>query len=216
MKTTKPTCDTGVVIILIMITTPILCQGQLPAPTLVSPADGYQVSLSTVMNAQFVLDWTDVQGATKYHVDIQGPPGFTNFHQDPVISQLTFSITSIKGQYFWKAQAFDAQNLPGEYSEKRGFYVYSGSPPTPTPTSVPPTLPPTATPAAPPTSIPTFALIPGDVNLDGLVNQKDLYLISLSWLTEAQQSGYVAIRDINHDGNCNWEDLFIFLRHWKK
>ena len=84
------------------------------------------------------------------------------------------------------------------------------SSPTPTPLVTPtPTPAPTATPrlTASPTPTPMVA-VPGDVNLDGIVNINDLSALLLGWNNTPN------LQDFNNDGRVDVYDLSILLTNW--
>jgi hypothetical protein len=52
----------------------------------------------------------------------------------------------------------------------------------------------------------------GDINLDGIVNAEDLFMLLRSWGSAAQADYHRA--DLNRDGVINAEDLFELLSRW--
>ena len=57
--------------------------------------------------------------------------------------------------------------------------------------------------------------IPGDINLDGVVNQGDLTLLYLHWLdSNCRWSGWCDGTDINRDGKVDIKDITILADNW--
>jgi len=59
-------------------------------------------------------------------------------------------------------------------------------------------------------------LIPGDINGDGEVNYKDLFLIAKAYGSHEGDPKYNLEADFNHDGNVNYWDLFILAKNYGK
>jgi parallel beta-helix repeat protein len=57
--------------------------------------------------------------------------------------------------------------------------------------------------------------IPGDVNHDGIVNAKDLCLVTAAWMTTKGMAGYNPHADLNMDGVINMADLDIVIQNWQ-
>ena len=92
----------------------------LPAPTLVSPADG-----ATDQNLELTLDWTDVAEATLYGVQVSPNQDFSNLTVD--ISDLPSSTYDIgtgaldySTKYYWRAKASNDTKV-SEWTEAWDF-----------------------------------------------------------------------------------------------
>jgi hypothetical protein len=188
---------TGVALGILLGAAPFLSFAQLPAPTLISPSAGAEVTLSQVLNSQVLLNWTDVTGASEYEVDIQGPPGFINFLPRVTTSEIYFNRTSIPGDYWWRVRAFDAQSDPGIYSASRALKVVGRIDPTPSSTPGP-TLTPTPHPAS------CF-----DLNSNDKIDAGDLIML-LQYFKDNDLRG-----DFSKDSMVSSEDIFLFSSKWK-
>jgi nitrous oxidase accessory protein len=58
--------------------------------------------------------------------------------------------------------------------------------------------------------------VPGDVNHDGAVSGRDLYLIGRAWNTTKGAQGYNPHADLNMDNTINTADLDILHQNWQK
>lgn len=84
-----------------------------PAPTLLSPAQDYETSFRTV-TPSIRFNWTEVQRASSYQIDISDNPDMLN----PVISKRTpqpsFTTSSLKeGKWYWRVTPYYMVNNIG-------------------------------------------------------------------------------------------------------
>jgi hypothetical protein len=68
-------------------------------------------------------------------------------------------------------------------------------------------------PTSPPQLLQTD-IMPGDVNLDGVVNWKDLWLILKAWGSSPGNPRWNPNCDLNHDNKINYLDFLIALRNY--
>ena len=162
------------------------------APSLVSPGNGASFSLSDSVNGRVSLGWTDVVGAIRYDVSVDGPPGFVDTLPDPLSSSVLFNCTSIPGRYDWEVRAESSENQWGPFSDSRHFFVTGYVLPTSTNT---PTVTPTPTTA-------------GDKDKNGEVDENDLFILAALW-SQGSPDG-----DLNDDGIRNAQDILIFITEW--
>jgi len=59
-------------------------------------------------------------------------------------------------------------------------------------------------------------IVPGDVNLDGVVNWKDLWIILIAMCSYPGNPRWNPSCDLNHDNKIDLKDLFIALRNYGK
>lgn len=166
-------------------------QAQSP-PALITPRDGASFPLGDILRGFVVLDWSDVEDATGYAIDIDGPLGFWNLFPESTESEMLFS-TSLTGEYKWKTRAFVNEDFTA-YSTPRSLLVTGDIRPSPSPT-------PTSTPSP---------LEKNDLNRDGRINYHDLFTLSLEWSEKS------SIGDINGDQKIDAEDYLLFLRQWHR
>jgi hypothetical protein len=87
------------------------------APPLVSPANGAAVTLPVV------LDWTDVNAATSYRIQVDDSSGFSAprvVEQTVMASQ--FTVTSLaERQHWWRVRGVNSAGTAGAWSSVRSF-----------------------------------------------------------------------------------------------
>jgi hypothetical protein len=96
----------------------------LTAPTLLSPANGAVVAPNPT------LSWTPVNGAVRYHIQIDSRTWFDqqyNFIEYWGLTSTSYTIAGHPEAYFphlyWRVQAIDANNVAGPWSEVREFTI---------------------------------------------------------------------------------------------
>jgi hypothetical protein len=101
------------------------------APALLSPASNAKVA------QPINFDWSDVNGATSYELQIDDSSNFTaplTLSQSVGVSQAT--VTGLPAQrLFWRVRAFNSAGVAGPFSASRRFTAQAASP-TPTTTSL--------------------------------------------------------------------------------
>jgi hypothetical protein len=111
-------------------------EAQAPPPTPSAPA-----LLSPASNAKVAqpinFDWSDVNGATSYELQIDDSSNFTaplTLTQTVSVSQAT--VTGLPAQrLFWRVRAFNSAGVAGPFSASRRFTAQAASPPPPTTTA---------------------------------------------------------------------------------
>ena len=88
-------------------------QGELQAPTILGPPSGSVIQLSEPPQNVVTLQWSIVEEATGYFVDLSGPEGFTG--REVIIDETeenTFEIFNlITGTYTWTVSAITAEMM---------------------------------------------------------------------------------------------------------
>ena len=62
----------------------------------------------------------------------------------------------------------------------------------------------------------TLTHIAGDIDGDGDVDYKDLFLLARAYGTTEEDPGYIPMADINSDGKVDYKDLFMLARNYGK
>lgn len=94
----------------------------LPAPSLVSPANGAQPAQPVT------LDWSDVGGAVSYRIQIDNASTFAApFVTDQLVTESRFTAGTLPGtDHWWRVQALNANGAAGAWSGSRRFTPQSG------------------------------------------------------------------------------------------
>ncbi len=104
------------------------------AATLVSPADGAQVT------QPFTFDWSDVANAAWYVIEADDSSNFGSLVWAATTTPSSLATNSLpNGTVFWRVRAFNSDGVAGPYSAVRTVVVGSGSSgPLPAPTLISP------------------------------------------------------------------------------
>lgn len=92
----------------------------LPAPTIISPEDGFSTG------SDFTLKWNAVQGATKYIVDFATDAEFKNLEKSVQLTETSMSVSKVYGSIsknvpvYWRVHAA-AKGVNDGISEVRSF-----------------------------------------------------------------------------------------------
>lgn len=90
----------------------------LPAPTLISPAEGAVFSFGQTV----LFDWTDVPGAASYMLQMSNSDDFSVLVTNYVVSSSESSQTWLPPRtVYWRVQATSADGTPGVWSTVRTF-----------------------------------------------------------------------------------------------
>lgn len=60
----------------------------------------------------------------------------------------------------------------------------------------------------------TVDILLGDINRDGIVEESDYGILSMSWYKSPGEDGYDLRADLNHDGLVDMDDFIILERNW--
>jgi Big-like domain-containing protein len=91
---------------------------ELPAPTLVSPADDYNF-----LTNDLLFSWTGVQGAAQYRFQSSSSNTFSTLIENEPTVMTSYAPTRLytDGRYYWRVQVLDAQNNVLSTSASRTF-----------------------------------------------------------------------------------------------
>jgi hypothetical protein len=89
----------------------------LPAPNLLSPAEGARFAVGSPV----AFDWSDVANAATYQIQVSTSQNFTSNAIDRVVTASQLSASLAQGDYFWRVRANDSAANPGAWSVTRSF-----------------------------------------------------------------------------------------------
>jgi hypothetical protein len=95
----------------------------IPAPLLVSPADGSTIVIPT-------FEWLPAQGSVSYQVDITSDATFNTVDNTYTTLQTRFTPAQgiSNGTLYWRVRGLDADNHAGTFSEVRAFTKHIPAP----------------------------------------------------------------------------------------
>jgi hypothetical protein len=94
--------------------------GPLPAPTLLSPADGSRFNQGDTVP----FDWTDVSGAASYVIQVSSSNTFPSTVLNQTVTPSQFATSTLPASdLFWRVRANDSAGSPGAWSTVLGFRI---------------------------------------------------------------------------------------------
>jgi hypothetical protein len=91
----------------------------LPAPSLISPANGARPAAGALI----AFDWSDVTNAAGYQIQVSTASNFASNAIDRVVTPSQLSAALGAGSYFWRVRARDSAANPGTWSATGSFRV---------------------------------------------------------------------------------------------